>query len=112
MVPRSHTVNCCQPCWNGTAAHREVGEVAQAEEGMIVIEYEMLITSNELTIQVGTGPENSAHLSARSTYCKSLKEKKNEKKEESFRLPVTTEVFTQIEQTEEYRTQNPYDDIK
>lgn len=37
------------------AAHSEVGEGAQAEEEMIVIEYEMSITWNEQAIQVRRG---------------------------------------------------------
>lgn len=45
----------CQPCWNGVAAHGEVGEGTQAEEEMIVIEYEMSITWNEHTVEVGRG---------------------------------------------------------
>lgn len=45
----------CQPCWNGAAAHREVGEGVQAEEEMIVIEYEMSISWNEQAIRVGRG---------------------------------------------------------
>lgn len=43
----------CQLCWNGVAAHDEVGEGAQAEEEMIVIEYEMSIIWNEHAIRVG-----------------------------------------------------------
>lgn len=43
----------CQPCWNGVAAHDEVGEGAQAGEEMIVIEYEMSIIWNEHAIRVG-----------------------------------------------------------
>lgn len=42
-----------QPCWDGVAAHDEVGEGAQAEEEMIVIEYEMSITWNERALRVG-----------------------------------------------------------
>lgn len=48
----------CQPCWNGVAAHGEVGEGAQAEEEMIVIEYEMSITWNERATQVGRVSED------------------------------------------------------
>lgn len=48
----THSGPPASPCWNGVAAHGGVGEAAQAEEEMIVIEYEMSIARNELAIQV------------------------------------------------------------
>lgn len=57
-LPDHTQQSACQPCWNGVAAHGGVGEAAQAEEDMIVIEYEMSITWNELAIQVGKGADD------------------------------------------------------
>ena len=64
MAPPNHTEpRACQPCWNGVAAHSEVGEGAQAEEEMIVIEYEMSITWNELSLWGGERPKGFILLS-------------------------------------------------
>lgn len=48
----------CQRRWNGVAAHGEVGEGAQTEEEMIVIEYDLSIIWNEHAIQVERGPKD------------------------------------------------------
>lgn len=58
-LPRSHTATPPASHFGAErAAHRGVGEGARVEEEMIVIEYEMSITWNEHTMQVGRGSED------------------------------------------------------